>query len=148
MSTKSITKLVRDEEEQDERERKKKRTRPPEKWRIYLVEKKDKEVSHCWKNAQILTYLIVMVGGILCAKSMGDVVYMFGYRCIWNATLITVLPDNGTRLITFDNFDVTRWGDMSDCDFCQFFAVASMTSAAFLATFFAMCGRGGDTTRK
>ncbi|CAG7815088.1 unnamed protein product [Allacma fusca] len=117
-------------------------------WKIFIVEKNDKEVSHCWKNLQILTYVLVIVCGIASSKSMGDVSFMFSNKCIFNATLITEMGVNGTRFISSDNFDIVRWGEPSDCDFSQFYPVFSMACAGFLATFFAMCGRGGDTTRK
>lgn len=119
--------------------------KPPVK--IALLEKKESEVSHCWKTCQLFSYVLVVISGIATSLAMGNVQRLFKGHCILYADLKVTLVENWT-IIDKPQHTASRWGSYSSCNFCQFCPVASVIFAGMLGTLFIMCGRGGRSSRK
>ncbi|ODN05692.1 Transmembrane protein [Orchesella cincta] len=118
--------------------------KPPVK--IALLEKKESEVSHCWKTCQLFSYVLVVISGIATSLAMGNVQRLFKGHCILYADLKVTLVENWT-IIDKPQHTASRWGSHNSCNFCQFCPVASVVFAGILGTLFVMCGRGGRSSR-
>lgn len=103
-------------------------------------------ISCWWMTLPVFYYLAVIAGGVLASISVGDVLAAFDNNCIFfaNATLkgLDALA-NGSKVLSRDNFEVNRWGDMDSCMVPEYLSAACVIYAGILLVMVLQCGRGG-----
>ncbi|KAG8228428.1 hypothetical protein J437_LFUL003905 [Ladona fulva] len=112
-----------------------------------LVERDSENVSSAWKVLSILFYLGSVVSGITCSCAFAYFLDTVGGNCILFSSLtfnssVTV----NTTIIAFDAAN-SEWGKSISCTFCLCVPVVSILFGLSWATFFLMCGKGGNTHR-
>lgn len=85
--------------------------------------------------------------GLATSIAVGDLVAAFGNKCLLYAKLSLINLDefDGQHLLE-SHISQDTWGQLYDCEFCEFASVFSVVFAGMLFAMFLQCGRGGITS--